>query len=500
VSSSPSGTSPAALKRNAIGLPTVLMQSIAQIAPAVAILSTIAFNTALAGVGAPSTYLAAFVIALLVAVGVGQLAKFLPSAGGLYTYVSATVGPSVGFVVGWFYSSFAALIPGALAAYTGFVMHAELQQEYSVNIPWPLWVITLLGLAAFVGYRGIRISGRVLMAFSLVEMAIVLALALSGLVSPGPGGVSLDGFNPGSSTSLTGFYLAVVFSILAFAGWESAAAVAEETRRPRWAVPRALVWSVVVLGVFLIFCAWGLQIGWGTDELSGLAGSTENPAFVVAHRLWGGAWILAPLALLNSGIAVCIACTTDSTRMWFAMSRAHVLPSWFNHVHPTYRTPARAVLVQTVLALATGLGVGAWIGPDQALFFLGFVGTLAYVFVYIMANVGVVRFFRGPQRAVFNAVLHVAFPVLSSLALIYVAYKSLNPLPPEPVKYAPFVAIAWLLTGLGLLVWMHRSGRQEWKALSQATFDDGEEETTPFGHSGALGVPGEAALAEAEAR
>ena len=492
----PTGGAPTAvaLQRDAIGLPTVLMQSIAQIAPAVGILATIAFNTALAGVGAPSTYVAAFLIALLVAVSIGQLAKHLPSAGGLYTYVSATVGPSAGFVVGWFYSSFAALVPGALAAYTGFVVHGELQQEYGVNIPWPVWVVAILALAGFVGYRGIRVSGKALMVFSLVEMAILLALATSGLISPGPGGVSLDGFNPGSSTSLTGFYLAVVFSILAFTGWESAAAVAEETRRPRWAIPRALVWSVVVLGGFFVFCAWGLQIGWGTDGLNDLATSAENPAFVVAHRVWGGAWILVLLALLNSGIAVCIACTTDSTRMWFAMARAGVLPRSLHHVHPVHRTPARAVLVQTALALAVGLGLGAWIGADQALFFLGFVGTLAYVLVYILGNAGVVRFFRGPRRDAFNPWLHLAFPVLSSLALLWVAWKSLNPLPAAPVRYAPFVAAGWLLAGLALLMRLHRRGDDAWKTLSRATFDDGATAADPFGHPGALGVPGEAAL------
>src|ERR1700733_2184246 len=132
------------LQQGVVGLPTVLMQSVAQIAPAVGILFTIAFNTQLAGLGAPSTYLVAFVIALVVAVGIGQLAKFLPSAGGFFTYVSTTVGPDVGFIVGWLYSWFVAAIPGALAGYTGFVLHDEINQQYGVNIPWPVWTVAIL--------------------------------------------------------------------------------------------------------------------------------------------------------------------------------------------------------------------------------------------------------------------------------------------------------------------------------------------------------------------
>jgi amino acid transporter len=455
------------------------MQSVAQIAPAVGILFTIAFNTQLAGLGAPSTYLVAFIIALVVAVGLGQLAKYLPSAGGFYTYVSKTVGPDAGFIVGWLYSWFVAAIPGALAGYTGFVLHDELNKQYGVNIPWPVWTVAILGLVGYLGYRGIRVSGKTIMIFSVIEMIIIVSLTISGLVSPGPGGVSLRGFNPGASTNLNGFYLAVVFSIFAFTGWESAAAVAEETRNPRWAIPRALVWSVVVLGVFYVFCAWGLQIGWGTNHLTGLASSSENPAFVVAHRVWGGAWFLVLLALLNSGIAVCIACTTDSTRNWYAMSRSGAFPSWLNYIHPTHRTPSRAVLAQGALALLVGLGVGAWIGADQSFFVLGLVGTLAYVVVYLLGNVGVVRFFRTTQRAAFNPVLHLLFPVVSSIALLWVAYKSLVPLPSAPVRYAPIVAGLWLVFGLLTLWRLKRSGREEWRELSQQIFADDSRDTTP---------------------
>src|ERR1700722_1230258 len=460
------------LQQGVVGLPTVLMQSVAQIAPAVGILSTIAFSTSLAGLGAPSTYLVAFFIALVVAIALGQLAKFLPSAGGFYTYVSKTVGPESGFIVGWLYSWFVAAIPGALAGYTGFVLHNELSSQYGVDIPWWVWTVAILVLVAIVGYRGIRVSGKALMIFSVAEMVIVIGLAVSGMVSPGPGGFSFSGLSPGTSTNLNGFYLAVVFSIFAFTGWESAAAVADETRNPRWAIPRALVWSVVVLGIFYVFCAWGFQIGWGTHHLTGLASSSENPAFVVAHRVWGGAWVLALLALLNSTIAVCIACTTDSTRNWYAMSRAGAFPAFLNHIHPQRHTPSRAVLAQGALALIVALGVGAWIGADQAFFVLGLVGTLAYVVVYLLGNIGVVRFFRTTERRHFNPLLHLLFPVASSVALLWVAWKSLDPLPAAPVRYAPIVAGIWLIFGALVLLHLRRSGREDWKTLSQQVFED----------------------------
>lgn len=459
------------LQRNSVGLTTVLMQSIAQIAPAVGVLTTIAFNTQQAGLGAPSTYIAAFVIGLVVAVSLSELGRHLPSAGGFYTYVSATVGPGFGFLVGWLYSWFVAIIPGGLASYTGFVLQTELKQHYGFDLPWQIVTLAILLLVGAVGYRGIRVSGRMLTVLSIVEMLIVLALAISGLVSPGPGGISFAGFNPANSTSLHGFYLAVVLSIFAFTGWEGAAAVAEEARSPRTIIPRAIIGSIILLGVYYVFCAWGIQIGWGTQHLDDLAAATENPAFIVAQRLWGHGWLLVLLALLNSGVAVCIACTVDSTRNWYAMARAGVLPDWLNRTHPVFRTPHTAVLAQTALALVVGLGAGSVVAPDQSFFMLGTLGTIVYVFVYLMGNIGVARFFLTTARHELNLVIHILFPIVSTIALFLVLYYSLVPLPDPPVAYAPAIAAVLLVAGLLILWRLQSSGRSDWKALSAQVVD-----------------------------
>jgi amino acid transporter len=453
-------------------LTTVLMQSIAQIAPAVGVLTTIAFNTQQAGLGAPSTYIAAFVIGLVVAISLSQLARHLPSAGGFYTYVSATVGSNSGFMVGWLYSWFVAIIPGGLASYTGFVLQGELQQHYGVHLPWQLVTLAILLVVGFIGYKGIKASGRMLTVLSIVEMIIVFCLALSGILHPGPGGVSFAGFNPGVSTNIHGFYLAVVLSIFAFTGWEGAAAVAEEARQPKKVIPRAIVGSIIILGIYYVFCAWGIQIGWGTQHLDKLAASQENPAFVVASRLWGNGWLLVLLALLNSGIAVCIACTVDSTRNWYAMSRAGALPAWLGRIHSEHRTPYRAVIAQGVLAIAIGLGVGSLVAPDQSFFMLGTLGTIIYVYVYLMGNVGVVRFFSGPARAELDVLVHYIFPAVSTIALLLVLYYSLVPLPAAPVSYAPLIAAVLFAVGAVVLARLNLQGDKGWKTLSRFVVEE----------------------------
>ena len=81
------------LAENSIGLLGVLMQGIATIAPAFAIVSTFVFTVGLAGLAAPLAYLLAGAILLPFAVAVNQLAKTFPSAGGWYTWIARSLHP-----------------------------------------------------------------------------------------------------------------------------------------------------------------------------------------------------------------------------------------------------------------------------------------------------------------------------------------------------------------------------------------------------------------------
>src|SRR5262245_48452034 len=82
-----------ALHFGALGLPEIVMQGVAHTAPATAILLTLPFISSHSGLTAPLAYLVALLIVLMLGVGLAELARQLPSAGGYYTYVSRTVGP-----------------------------------------------------------------------------------------------------------------------------------------------------------------------------------------------------------------------------------------------------------------------------------------------------------------------------------------------------------------------------------------------------------------------
>ena len=89
------------LREHSIGLPEVLFQSITHMAPAAAVAFSILVSIGFAGQALPLAVLLAMIACLLVANSIGQLAKHMPSAGGLYTYNSRALGPHAGFLTGW---------------------------------------------------------------------------------------------------------------------------------------------------------------------------------------------------------------------------------------------------------------------------------------------------------------------------------------------------------------------------------------------------------------
>ncbi|HEV7809471.1 MAG TPA: hypothetical protein VGO64_02635, partial [Candidatus Limnocylindrales bacterium] len=89
----------ASLERNAIGLTEVLFQSITHMAPAVATALSIGAATSFAGGITPLAVVLALVAALFTAYSIGELARHLPSAGGMYTYVARGLGSFGGWLM-----------------------------------------------------------------------------------------------------------------------------------------------------------------------------------------------------------------------------------------------------------------------------------------------------------------------------------------------------------------------------------------------------------------
>jgi amino acid transporter len=447
------------LKAGAIGLPGVLMQSVTAIAPAIAGMFTIPFIVSNAGVAAPLAYLGAFIIALMLGYVLAQFAKHMTSAGTYYTFISNSLGERWGFLVAWTYLLFYPVVVAQVGSFMGSTLQSTLGAEYGITFHWWYFMVFLIALVALTAWRGIELSTGLIVVLGITEIIIVMALAISGFIDPGSGGINLHWLNPGNAPSGHGLFLGVVFAIFAISGWDAAAPLGEESEDPKRNVPRAVMGSIVILGVFLVFVSWGQITGWGTNHMASFASSPQLPAFVLGHKFWGGAWIIVLIALFNSAIAVAIACTNSATRFLYGMARTGVLPRRLTDIHPRYRTPTAAIALQTVINVLLGIVLPIAVGVANVYNITGTWFTFALAPVYIAANIGLFVYYRRNYPQELNWFKHVVVPLIGSVALVLVVYYSVNPLPPYPINLAPFIVIGWILLGAAILTWMVRSGR-----------------------------------------
>lgn len=474
------------LKPGAVGLAGAVMQNVTHIAPAIAAFFFTQTLVSFAGGQAPLAYLIGLIIVIPLGVCLMELARKFPSAGGYFTYVSRTLGPSMGFLTGWVFVLYSPVVAGPSLAVLGQILQDELASNYGITFPWYAAVIIGIPLVAWAGYTGISFSIKWIVVVGLAEFLIVLALGLTGLIDPGPGGFTFatftTSFNPGGLTTTSGFFIVVVLTVQGLTGWEAAVPLAEETENPRRNVPRSIMASILIIGVMLVIAQWGQVIGWGVDDLPNLKTSAEVPGLVIAHRVWGGMWWLTLLAMITSVLGASLACQNVATRMWYSMGRSGVLPRSLGKVHPTRKTPTNAVTAQLILSVVLGFG-GPWLlgGPwPFFIFLIAFVLVLGVIFVYVAANVGLVVYFWTKARDEFSWIKHFIFPVGTSLVLIYSIYAAFVPLPAPPNNWTPLVALIWLGLGVAIIVWKKVTGDEAW--LTRTAEVIGEREDTEHHH------------------
>jgi hypothetical protein len=141
-----------------------------------------------------------------------------------------------------------------------------------------------------------------------------------------------------------------------------------------------------------------------------------------------------------------------------------------------------AILAQMCLALASGLIFGAWFGADVSFFFVdGLILVLGVGFVYVIANIGVIRYYLTERRSEFNVFKHVVFPVVSTGVLLWAVVISFQPActvscPASPYSWAPVVDGAWLVLGILVLVYYRSRGRDDWVKNAGLALGEAEEE------------------------
>ena len=479
----------AGLQRGAVGLTEVLFQSITFMAPAVAAALSIGFATTFAGGITPLAVLFALIACLFTAYSMGQFGGRVTSAGGMYTWVSRGLGSFFGWLVAWIFTLAGPIVPAALYASFGFFGAALITELTGFSNDWLWLVLTIVcGLIVWaLTYYGIRLSTRVGVVLGLIEIGIFLvvsALLIAKAATP----VDTSVFIPADG-NITPALQGMVFCILAFVGFEGAAPLGEEAREPRRTIPRAVLLSCTLIGLFYIFCYYGATVFFGPGNMKSdfLGANDGNPWGGMAEQVLPGIGsLLVTFAIVNSSLANANAGANASTRVIFSLGRSRLLPGMLAAVHPEHRTPVNAVHVQGAIGLVLAVVLsllfngGAADGALTTYFFIGYILGLSFAAMYIAVNAAAIGYFAfGEGRADFNFVKHVIVPVLGIIVMLVgfvsalggltipVLNVKLDPLA-EPFNHAPQILTIWAIAGVVLFFWLRARNPQATSEIGAA--------------------------------
>lgn len=451
------------LRRDSVGLVGAVIMSAAIMGPAVSTFFNPQYSTPFSGSATPFVYLMCLIAMLIAASGIVMMAARLPSAGAFFTFVSRGLGPIPGLVTGGFTFVAYALLPPAEIGLIGSYLQNTFKAEFDVNIPW--WLIGMVpaGLMIFLAFEGIRSSLRAALLLVAAEVTIIVVLALIIVGKGGAHGLTATPLTPGASPNgFSGLVDGGIFAALSFVGFEAAATLGEEVRTPRRIVPRAIVLTVVAVGVLYLFCVWAEVIGLGTGNADKLQSSATPWNDLAATFAPWMKWFVV-VASVSSMFAVMVNSNNGIVRVLYAMGRESMLPRFLAHIDPRRRTPSRAVLAQGVFAIALALIVGAASGGlnnpvagGNVYGYLGFLLTLGVLPIYALTNLAAMRYFY--KIGEFNWLRHGVLPGLGATLMIGLLVGQIVEQTAAPYTWLPFVIVAWvLLTFVGAIVlWARR--------------------------------------------
>lgn len=364
------------------------------------------------GAAAPLAYVVCAVAMGLIVLCIADAGSRVPLTGGPYAYVGVALGRYAAFLSGvmlWLIGLFAsAAVATVFAASVGGLVPALAPYQPGVLVvTFAFW--TLINL------RGVALGSRLNTIATVAKLLPLLLIAVGGLFYVQADHLTVSAWPSAADVARTSLLL-----VFAFAGVETALAPSGEVKDTARTVPQAI--GLAMLGITLLYIS--LQVS-AQGILGAALGTSPTPLADAAGGAFGG-WARA---LLLAGAAISMfgylgGMTLSVPRVVFALARDGYLPKALAAVHPTYRTPQAAIVVQTILALALAL-------------------TGTFEPLAILANAAALALYLGCAVAAWR--------------LRSTAESSGARLPLAGV--APFLAIPvilWLLTGLT---------RSEWRAF-----------------------------------
>jgi amino acid transporter len=407
---------------------------------------TIPLVFALAGNATWFVYLMATGATLLVGFCVSRFARLSASPGSLYSYTASTLPPFFGVTAAWSlllaYLATGASVAGGALYYSGV-----LWQQF---LPWMHWTPPALpllafvcGIAGWVAYRDVKLSAELMLWIEAISVGLIL-IVLAVMIFHFGFQLDLDQLRL-KGVSLTALGPALVLAMFTFVGFESATTLGGEAREPMKTIPRAVLQSAILGGVFFMLCSYSEVVGF--RGMSSMLSQSASPLHQLAARVgvpWLGVGI--DLGAAVAMFACVLACTTAAARVLMKMAEGGLLPNALKQTNERHGTPGAAIALSAVLmfAFTSALALAKVSGSDMY-DWMGSLAVFGFLTVYALVALALPFARRAlGQHTHFVAVLSFfTFAVMIMIAVFDLRSSS------DPVHARiPYIYLAYIAAGI----------------------------------------------------
>jgi amino acid transporter len=347
-----------------------------------------------------------------------------------------------------------------MAVLCGFANYGEvLLTPLGLHLSPIFFYVLCGGLAWYVAYRDIQLSTVVMLTLEVASVSLIILVG--GMVLSKKGYVidtaqlTLHGAQPG------GIVGGLVLAVFSYVGFERATTLGEEAQHPLCSIPRAVLISTGMSGMFFILLSYIEVLGF--QGLPTAFHEVDAPLNVLAQAAGlGFCGLLISVGAMISFFACTLASINAGARIFFAMGRHGIVSRRVGQAHRTHATPHIAVTLAAILtclppAAITLCGVRVLDG-------FGYFGTLAtygFLVTYILISIAAPRYLAREHQlrlqdvlVAIAAVLFMVIPAVGSIGLPtgLGVLSALFPVPAAPYHVFPYVFLLYLLVGMGWLL------------------------------------------------
>ena len=299
--------------------------------------------TGFAGNSVWISFLLGTIVAMFAGLSYAELTALFPKAAAEYTFVKHA-----------FKNNFLAFIIGWLTAITSMITAATVSLGFGgylaqfVNLPITISAILLIVGLSVVNFIGIKESAWANTIFAIITAGGLVLIIFLGMTYETT--EPIDYFEMPNGT--IGIILAFVLIFFAFIGFEDMANVAEEVKKPKKTLPRAIVLTVIITGIIYLLVSLSVVRVVNWEEL----GQSAAPLAAVAERSLGigGSITLSAIALFATASTVLITLVAGS-RILYGMAHNKSLPLSLCKIHSKTKTPWIAVIGILITSMAFAL-------------------------------------------------------------------------------------------------------------------------------------------------